>query len=596
MQTEKAEQESIPLWTRVGMFAVIVMIAINVGTARSISQDAQAIDAHPHYKTHAGFAGHYLAARFAAQHRNLSEAAKHFERSLVTDPYNIPLLSYTLRAHLLAGDVERAAWHANTLLDLKQDQPIYRVLLAVREAKNKQFAKANTWLAPVKEQAFGNFNDALIPLLQGWLTIANEENPAPFERDLVPQDIGELEAYAQYLLATMNDVAGHSEEAGVLYRQATSDIEIVPYRMIEMLGNYYTRQGEAIKAEALYRTYNVLQRDSDLGAMELDEHASPILRHPRDGLAEVFFATGSLLFSNHAPEETHIYLRLALYLRPDFPIAQLMMANLLEQRRNYEEAFTLYQSINLQSPLYKKAQVRAAFSLSGMKKKEEALEMLREITRAYPDYYEAHEAMGDMYRINGQFHACGNAYSKAIDVLESVEPEHWKVIYARGICFERGDKWKKAEADFLHALKLEPGQPDVMNYLGYSWLVRAEQVDRAKRMLEQAVAQRPEDAHIVDSIGWAYYVTGNFIKAKQHLEKAVALVPSDPTIYEHLGDVYWRLGREVEARYMWERAIVYEPEREALEGIQVKLENGMESFVPATSLNLGAKPRTANDL
>jgi Flp pilus assembly protein TadD len=154
-------------------------------------------------------------------------------------------------------------------------------------------------------------------------------------------------------------------------------------------------------------------------------------------------------------------------------------------------------------------------------------------------------------------------------------PERWSLFYSRGIALERSGQWKRAEADLLHALELKPDQPLVLNYLGYSWIDRGENLERGLKMVEKAVELRPEDGYIVDSLGWAHYRLGDYPNAVQYLEKAIELVPEDPTINDHLGDAYWQNGRSIEARYQWRRALQFGPQEDEVKPIEAKLESGL---------------------
>ncbi len=136
----------------------------------------------------------------------------------------------------------------------------------------------------------------------------------------------------------------------------------------------------------------------------------------------------------------------------------------------------------------------------------------------------------------------------------------WPVLFARGACLERLGKWALAEKDLRRALELKPDQPDVLNYLGYGWMERRLNLADARAMIEKAVKARPDDAEIVDSMGWALYLQGDFQHATEYLEKAVELLPGDATVNDHLGDVYWRLGHKTEARYQWERSLSFSPD------------------------------------
>ena len=141
-------------------------------------------------------------------------------------------------------------------------------------------------------------------------------------------------------------------------------------------------------------------------------------------------------------------------------------------------------------------------------------------------------------------------------------------------------QWDKAEADLKKALELFPEQPQVLNYLGYSWIDQGVNLDEGMRMIRRAVEQRPEDGYIIDSLGWAYYRLGQYDEAVKHLERAVELKPEDPTINDHLGDVYWRVGRMQEAKFQWSHAQDLKPEPEELPKIEEKLKIGLPTVLP----------------
>ena len=106
---------------------------------------------------------------------------------------------------------------------------------------------------------------------------------------------------------------------------------------------------------------------------------------------------------------------------------------------------------------------------------------------------------------------------------------------------------------------MSPDQPELLNYLAYSWVDQGRRMQDALSMLEKARSLRPYDGYIVDSVGWAYYRLGRYDDAAQTLEAAVLLVPGDPTVNDHLGDALWKAGRKMEARYQWDQALAFRP-------------------------------------
>ena len=164
-----------------------------------------------------------------------------------------------------------------------------------------------------------------------------------------------------------------------------------------------------------------------------------------------------------------------------------------------------------------------------------------------------------------------------------MERRHWSLLYSRGIALERSKQWARAETDFIKALELEPEQPYVLNYLGYSWVDQGIHLERATGMIEKAVELRPRDGFIVDSLGWAYFRIGDYGGAVRELERAVELRPQDPVINDHLGDAYWMVGRRLEARFQWRRALALEPEADVAGTITNKLEDGLPQPARATA-------------
>src|SRR5690606_17064654 len=142
--------------------------------------------------------------------------------------------------------------------------------------------------------------------------------------------------------------------------------------------------------------------------------------------------------------------------------------------------------------------------------------------------------------------------------------EHWNIFYQRGIAYERLKEWPKAEPNFRKALELFPDQPQVLSYLGYSWVDMHRNREDRREKIRRAGELRPSDGYIVDSLGWAYYRLNRFEEAVTELERAVSLKPDDPILNDHLGDAYWRVGRRLEATFQWSHARDMKPEPDVL--------------------------------
>lgn len=525
-----------------------------------------------------GRTGNYLAGRYAANTGDFESANLFLTRTLRLDPENAEIAGYAYRMRLITGDMDDAAAMAKQLYEAGDVESNPEIMMLLSYVKAGEYAKARDVLQTFHE---GGFNVIILPLLTAWVDYAEGKLDKPIKQDIVVQQVAEFAPFIYYQSALLNDLAGFEEEALMQYNEALALSKAMPYRVVEMLGNLHARRGEWDKAKALYDRYRADNPDSILLAsdevlMEAQGKApARLIQSPREGIAEIFFSTASILHNEELNEEALIYIQQVLYLSPDFVAARLMRGTIYEDLERYEEAIAEYESLPHGSPYYYKAQLRKAYTLNAMGRSDEALELLSGLESDLPQSYQLQLTRGDILMRVKKFEQAAEAYTQALKHVEKVDAEHWPIFYARGISYERADEWKKAEGDFLKALEIEPGQPDVMNYLGYSWLTQKMRLTEARGLIEQAVQARPSDAHIVDSMGWALYALGDYKGAIEYLERAIELMPTDPTVNDHLGDAYWRMGRKTEARFQWKRALMFKPEPEHAETLSQKLSNGL---------------------
>ena len=165
-------------------------------------------------------------------------------------------------------------------------------------------------------------------------------------------------------------------------------------------------------------------------------------------------------------------------------------------------------------------------------------------------------------------------YDDAAPLLEQAiekRGESVELLYLLGAAQERSGGYEAAEKTFQRLLELSPDFGPALNYLGYMWAERGENLEEALDLLHRAVAMEPDNGAYVDSLGWAYFQLGRYREAQAHLEWAVQLIPDDPTILEHLGDLYLRMEKPERARETYRQAL--ELEGETVEQIRQKLQD-----------------------
>ena len=169
-------------------------------------------------------------------------------------------------------------------------------------------------------------------------------------------------------------------------------------------------------------------------------------------------------------------------------------------------------------------------------------------------------------------------YDQIISMIEPSSYNYANILYRRGSSYERLGNYIKSDKDFLKSLEINPNDVYVLNYLAYSWLEREYKIDTAIQMLEKAYAEKSNDPYIIDSIGWAYYLTNDFLKAEIFLKRAVELMPYDPIVNDHYGDILWKLNRKIQARYFWTSVLdLKETEEKMKKNINIKLIKGLKN-------------------
>jgi tetratricopeptide (TPR) repeat protein len=320
------------------------------------------------------------------------------------------------------------------------------------------------------------------------------------------------------------------------------------------------------------------------GKIASGETIAPLVSGPSEGASELLLDLASALNRGGGEPFVRLYLQLALALTPDSDVVLVELAAVAEQQENAEEAIALYRRIPADSPLKRLSELQLGLNLADLDRQDEAIAQLKRLLAENPDEMRAYLALGGVYSSQEDYKSSGEIYDQAVARIEAARaaapgtPEpasNWNIYYQRGIAYERQKQWAKAEPNFRKALELFPNQPQVLNYLGYSWIDMSMNLEEGMEMIRKAVDLRPSDGYIVDSLGWAHYRLGQYEDAVRELERAVSLKPDDAVLNDHLGDAYWRAGRRLEASFQWSHARDMKPEPDVLASVLKKLAEGL---------------------
>jgi tetratricopeptide (TPR) repeat protein len=523
----------------------------------------------------ASAAGKYLAGRFARRNRDFESAARLLTDALQLDKENRRIRRQAFFAMVASGRFEEAARLANRIVDGNNGAPISNLTLVVEDVRANRFEQAAKRLEDMPKRGMNTFTS---PLLIAWLHFARGDVDEAVKALDGLSKVASFAGLRNLHVGLIMDLAGKPAAAEEALKKSAKTTQSL--RVVQAYGRFLERSDRPAEAKKLYQDFVAKSEGADsldaaFERLKSGKKPPRLANNINQGMAEVFFNLSGTLAQGRSTDLALIYGRFALRLRSDFPLAQVLLGGLLESLDRKNEALTLYEAVNPSSPLYWAARLRKAETLDELKRTDEAIVQLKEMAAERVDQYEPLTRLGDMLRAKKRYDEAASSYSQAMERIGALDKNHWSLLYARGIAYERSKQWPKAEADFLHALKLSPEQPFVLNYLGYSWVDQGMHLERAKEMIERAVQLRPNDGYIVDSLGWVLYRLRDYEGAAKRLERAVILRPDDPTINDHLGDAYWRVGRILEARFQWRRALSLDPEKKDIPKIEKKLQRGL---------------------
>lgn len=541
-------------------------------------QDAERSEAARSHSDAIAF-GSYLAGQAARAQGDTAAATKYFLDAIAADPGNVILLQQGFSLAIADGRFEDARALGQKIVKLEPDNSLVRFFLVLGELKDGRYDRVRKELDTVPE---AGLNKLVKPIVAAW-ALAGEKKKDKALAALKPLE--DIPAFLPFGLNHRAFILDYLDdpEAEIAYKSVMGAEKFGSVRVILAYAALLSRTGRDYEARDVIAKGGERFEDSLSIAMAEQRLKAGTLKGrlittPAEGVAEAFYGSALALSQDGANDPASFYLRLALYLQPGFEQATFMLGRILEDEQDYDGALKAYQAIPDGGELYKEAELREVWVLQAKGEGDAALAKLEALAKADPQRIETVSALADLYRDRKDYTRAIAEYTRAIDLSRaggSEEARHWPLYYARAITYDQAKQWPAAEADLRKALALQPEQADVLNYLGYSLVDRGVKLSEAMDMITRAVAQRPNDGYIVDSLGWAKFTLGQYAEAAEILERAVLLKPEDPTMNEHLGDAYWHVGRKVEARFQWSHALTLNAPEDRIPIIKDKIANGL---------------------
>nr|WP_240992539.1 tetratricopeptide repeat protein [Mesorhizobium ciceri] len=493
------------------------------------------------------FSGAYLAARVAEGDNDLDSAIAYYKQALAFAPGDTSLQQSLMLSLIAQGRFEESLVYADKLKTVPDVERFSRLALAVGSFHKKDFTKAEYWL---KLSLESDLDRLISGVMTGWAKQGAgdpSEAMSSIDRLQGPDWFGLFKSFHRALIA---DASGLPEKADAIYAatlQDTATGSAAPetwMRNAQAYASFLARKGDKDKAlSVLDQAEAFAPGKVEISALRdritKGEKVEPFVAGPSDGASEILLDLATALNRGGGEPFVRLYLQYALALRPDSDAALVQLAAVSEQLKDGEGAIAFYRRIPASSPLKPLSELQLGLNLADLDRYDEAIAHLKALVEAHPDDMRAYQALGGVYASKEDFRSAAGLYDKAVAMLKTPTRADWNIFYQRGIAYERLKEWPKAEPNFRKALELFPDQPQVLNYLGYSWVDMNINLEEGLQMIQKAVDLRPSDGYIVDSLGWAYFRLGRFEDAVREMERAVSLKPEDPVLNDHLGDAYW---------------------------------------------------------
>ena len=380
----------------------------------------------------------------------------------------------------------------------------------------------------------------------------------------------------------------NDEKTGSLFFNLINNSDGDYSRYIHFYLNYLISIGNFKEAENIASDLNIINTPILLSQTKLwienknfDEFEKIFsCKNSNDLVGEFLFLISNLYSSQNDFQNSNIYLNLSNYLNPKFKLNLSLVAenyylnndfdNAKNILKNFEEKYQFYYWFRIK----KEAQI-----LIKQGKEKQALNHINEkFTKIKNPNIKFVFEMGDFNKNLKEYESAIKYYTTVMESLDSNSDVMSDLLYRRGGSYERLGDYVSSDQDLLEALKINPDDAYTLNYLAYSWLERNFKISEAIEMLERAYASKRNDPYIIDSIGWAYYLTDDYSKAEPLLREAVELMPDDPTVNDNYGDVLWKLDRKIQARYFWNSVLNFEDtDADMKKKISIKLSQGMSN-------------------
>ena len=347
-------------------------------------------------------------------------------------------------------------------------------------------------------------------------------------------------------------------------------------KALEVLNRASTRSPLPIPVQLkLGDGFNLLGDKNNAAKMYLEvlDHAaptSPLQEILRSKLVDIFLRGGD---RTRATEQIKVILRD----NPKNAAAHYFLGSIAFEEKRWDEAVESFAKAIEVNPSIEQAHYDLASAHIAAGRGNDALKVLDEARKRFAESFPLEFLTGLACHEQKQHEKALSHFAAAEKIALAGETNRLNAgfYFQMGAASERSGKFADAEKYFERSIALAPNNAEAMNYLGYMWAERGENLTRAYDLIEAALKIEPDNDAFLDSMGWVMFKLGDFAGATEHLLKAIAkLEKPDATVYDHLGDTYSAAKALDKARDAWAKSVSIEPN----ETVQKKLDAAVKEL------------------
>ena len=519
----------------------------------------------------------YFSGIVAFENKNNSKALNFFNTSKILLNKHEPYLKRYVYSLVLENKVNQAI---NVIKQNKNNSEFFEkyLLLTIDSLRRDDFSKALNYISETKKYIkLNRFNSAVLDNLRDYVFVFNEKKlpndlknygnlsviSKTFQRcyledaktktffsKLINNDDADLTRYTFFYLAYLIE-NNQIEEA----KKITGGIKFINTSLLLSQGKSWIENGNEKKMNTVFSCKN-----------------------HNDLISEFLFLISNLYSAQDDYIKSNFYLYLSNYLNPKFYYNLSLLAENQYSNKEFDRVKKVLREFEKEDDFYYWYRLKKEAQI--ISKEINQKESLKFIKSNFEKIEKPNEKIlfdiANFYKNAKEYEQAIKYYTKVLGIIGDDLEIKSDLFYRRGASNERMGNYEESDRDMLLSLEIDPDDAYVLNYLAYSWLERDHKIKEAMEMLEKAYSLMENDPYIIDSIGWAYFLTDDYVKAETYLKRAVELMPDDAIVNDHYGDILWKLGRKIQARYFWKSVSKMEyVDEELLQKINLKIIKGL---------------------